>query len=377
MTSYLSPAELNDSLTLRDLSNPASGPHAMQLLLQHVVDSLTAHGGVPARVVRDSPLVAVADNYDRLGFSATDVTRNRRYTRYAGPTVMLRSHTSASIPPLLDALPNGDDHDELLVLPGLVYRRDAIDRTHVGTPHQVDLWRISSGAALAPEHLESMAERLVQAVLPGATWRATGASHPYTTHGMQVDVRLDGDWLELAECGLVPARLFSEAGLDPARWTGLALGMGLDRALMLRKGIPDIRLLRAREPRIASQMLDLAPWRPVSAMPSIRRDLSVVVPLDSDGETLGDQVRRSLGTRADYLESVELLALTPHRDLPDAARTRLRLAVDQANALVRIVLRPLDRTLTDGEANAVRDDVYRALHRGPVMELIGGRPPAG
>src|SRR4029079_203349 len=98
-------------------------------------------------------------------------------------------------------------------------------------------------------------------VLPGARWRRTPATHPYTTGGAQVDVEVEGRWLELAEGGLVPADLLVRCGLDPDRWSGLALGMGLDRALMLRKGIDDIRLLRAIEPRIADQLLDLEPWR--------------------------------------------------------------------------------------------------------------------
>ncbi|MFP3547873.1 hypothetical protein SB748_31325, partial [Rhizobium sp. SIMBA_035] len=92
--------------------------------------------------------------------------------------------------------------------------------------------------------------------------RAVPAIHPYTQQGLQVDVRMDGEWLELAECGLMAPHLFEQAGLDPTNWNGLALGMGLDRALMLRKGIPDIRLLRSTDRRIEEQMKNLEPWRP-------------------------------------------------------------------------------------------------------------------
>jgi phenylalanyl-tRNA synthetase alpha chain len=234
----------------------------------------------------------------------------------------------------------------------------------------VDLWRVSSKITLTPVDLEAMIGQLVEAVLPGAKWRAVPAEHPYTTNGRQVDVLVGGEWLELAECGMMPARLFEEAGLNPACWSGLALGMGLDRALMLRKGIPDIRLLRSTDERIGIQMLDLSPWRPVSLMPRISRDISIVVPADSDDETLGDQVRDALGERSEDLESVELLALTHYDDLPEGARARLQLDSSQANALLRITLRPLSRTLTDQEANGIRNEIYRALHQGSVMELI-------
>lgn len=189
---------------------------------------------------------------------------------------------------------------------------------------------------------------------------------------MQIDVLMDGQWLELAECGLAAPHLFSHAGLDPERWSALALGMGLDRALMLRKAIPDIRLLRSTDVRVARQMLDLSPWMPVSQMPAIRRDLSIVVPAGTDAEMLGDRVRTALGAQSEDPEKVELLTLTPSKDLPKSARERLRIRDGQANALIRLVLRPLARTLTHHEANKIRDDVYLALHEGPVRELIEG-----
>lgn len=370
MTTYLSASELHEMLKLRDLSDPEHGPHAMQELLGHLASALTKSWGVPVKTVRNSPLVSVSDNYDKLGFSPSTVTREQRYSRYVSPTVMLRSHTSASVPSLLRDLPSNSAIDELVVMPGLVYRRDAIDRTHVGAPHQVDLWRISSSPDLRPTDLDSMVAVLVEAVLPNAQWRTVPAVHPYTTNGMQVDVKIDGDWLELAECGMTAPHLFAEAGLDPEQWSGLALGMGLDRALMLRKGIPDIRLLRARDQRIASQMLNLEPWQPVSLLPPIRRDISIVVPESFDDEILGDEVRQALGTRMHDLESVELLDLTRYADLPTAARDRLQIEPGQANALIRIVLRPIERTLTGPEANLIRDDIYKALHQGQVMELI-------
>ena len=80
---------------------------------------------------------------------------------------------------------------------------------------------------------------------------------------------------------------------------------------MLVKGIPDIRLLRSADPRIAGQMRDLAAWQPVSSMPPVTRDLSVAVAADEDEETLGDQVREALGDDAACVEEVRVLAATP------------------------------------------------------------------
>lgn len=369
-TTYLTASDLHRALTLRDLSDPAQGPHAMQVLLGQVVTALTTAWACTTTTVRNPPLVAVRDNYDRLGFDAADVTRDARYTRYISPTTMLRSHTSADIPYTLEgyrACPG--PVDELIVIPGLVYRRDVVDRTHVGEPHQVDLWRLRSTPDTTDADLDQMIARLVEAVLPGARYRTVASAHAYTEGGRQIDVWHDDEWMEIAECGRIHPGVLRGAGLDPSQWSGLALGMGLERALMLRKGIPDIRYLRAAEPRIAAQMQDLNPWRPVSMLPAITRDISVVVGAATDDETIGDTVRSRLHDRVEDIESIEVLSRTGHDELPAQAQQRLGLAPGQVNCLVRLRLRPLERTLTDAEANAIRNDVYLALHKGPVLEL--------
>ncbi len=367
---YVTSEQLCRALNLRDLTDPAQGEHAVQSLLETVVSQLRRHWHCTVREVRNSPVVAVRDNYDRLGYDIGDVTRARRYTRYISPTVMLRSHTSADIPTVLESYADRSSVDELIVVPGLVYRRDAVDRSHVGEPHQVDLWRIRSTPDTSDEDMTAMIKHLVDAVTPGAQWRTTAVTHPYTVGGRQIDVLHDGDWLELAECGRIHPEVLRGSGLDPDRWSGLALGMGLERALMLRKGIPDIRYLRATDPRIASQLTTLDPWRQVSPLPAARRDISVVLAADEDQETLGDRIRIALGDDADVVESVDELGRTAHEDLPETVRVRLGTQRGQVNLLLRIILRPIDRTLTANDANGIRNRIYRALHEGPVMELI-------
>ncbi|MFJ6416074.1 hypothetical protein [Paeniglutamicibacter sp. NPDC091659] len=367
---YLTPDELHASLMVRDLSDPAQGAHAMQDLLQGVVDSLQQSWNCTTRTLRNPPIVSVRDNYDSLQYQGNDVTRARRYTRYLSPTTMLRSHTSAELPQALRYCKGRTGVDELLAVPGLVYRRDVVDRTHVGEPHQVDLWRIRSTPHTTAEELHGMIGTLVDAVLPGAEWKTTPAVHPYTVNGRQIDVLHEGEWLELAECGQIHPEVLRRAGLNPAQWSGLALGMGLDRALMLRKRIPDIRYLRATGERAAGQMLDLSPWRPVSQLPSAQRDISVVIDAGEDEETLGDAVRRALGSDSGVVESVELLSRTSSDQLPEPARQRLGIREGQDNALMRITIRPLERTLTSSHANELRNRIYRAVHQGPHQEII-------
>jgi phenylalanyl-tRNA synthetase alpha chain len=213
---------------------------------------------------------------------------------------------------------------------------------------------------------------IVEAVMPGAEHRESPAEHPYTEHGLEVEVRTSDGWVELLECGLAGGHVLAAGGLDPAEWSGLALGMGLDRALMLRKGIENIRLLRSSDARIASQMLTLEPYRPVSSMPPVRRDLSIAVTAELTAEELGDRVRSALPADAlDAVEEVTVLSETPGGQLPPQAIERIGLVDGQKNVLVRVVLRDPTRTLTAAEANAVRDRVYAAVHEGRAWQWAG------
>jgi phenylalanyl-tRNA synthetase alpha chain len=367
MPAYLAPDQVRRDLAIRDLSDPAQGPHAIQLIIEAAVGELARAWNCEVRWCRGPKIVPVADNYDLLGYASGDVTREARYTRYVDGGSMLRSHSTAMVPPALRALAVESARDMLLVCPGMVYRRDAIDGQHTGTPHQLDLWRISR-YLLGPHDLEEMNARLLAALAPGVAHREETRRHPYTRYGRQVDVQTpDGRWVEVWECGVAEPRVLMAAGLGECG--GLAVGMGLDRLLMLVKGVPDIRLLRAEDPRIARQMLDLEPYVPVSSMPAIRRDLSVAVAGDDDEETLGDRVRDALGRDAACVEEVTVLSSTGYGVLPTPAVERLGALPGQKNLLVRVVLRDLEKTLTSRQANALRDRIYLALHQGTHQEL--------
>jgi len=364
----LSAEELRRALSVRDLTDPAAGPHAMQQLVASVLDALRATWGCEVRLHRQSPVVSIADNYDRLHYPPDGVARDARYTRYVCDTALLRSQTSAMIPGLLRHLSGAPPEDVLLACPGLVYRRDCIDRLHTGEPHQMDLWRIRRGPPLTTRDLRDMIATVVRVLLPGREMKLTGAVHPYTTDGLQVDVREGPEWVEIGECGLALPALLEESGLAPRTTSGLAMGIGLDRILMLRKGLDDIRLLRSANPRIVSQLLDLEPYRPVSSMPEVRRDLSLVLDEAQTPEELGDAVRAALGERTELVESVQVRSETPCAALPPSAVKRMGICPGQKNVLLRVVLRALDRTLTHDECNTLRDDIYAALHRGTAWE---------
>jgi phenylalanyl-tRNA synthetase alpha chain len=377
--SYLSEEQLGRALPLADLTDAAYGPHCMQQLVAAATDVLRGRWACPVLVHRVGRVVAVADNYDALGYPPDGPARDRRYTRYVDAGRLLRSQTSATIPSALRALAPTAPDDVLVCAPGLVYRRDAIDRLHVGEPHQLDLWRVTA-RPLAPLDLDAMIAAVVEALLPGAQWRALPASHPYTQDGREVEVLAGGEWVELLECGLAHPRVLAAGGFRGH--SGLAMGIGLDRAVMLRKGIGDIRLLRSTDPRVASQMLDLGPYREVSVQPAARRDMSIACAPGLTGEDLGDRVRGALTPEeAEWVPEVAVASRTPSAQLPAAARERIGIADGQENLLLRVVLRHPTRSLAKAETNALRDRIYAALHEGSEHEWArgaeGGRPARG
>lgn len=205
-----------------------------------------------------------------------------------------------------------------------------------------DLWRIST-RQLGDLDMDLMIEILTNTLAPEVLYRCEAREHPYTLNGRQVDVWADGEWVEVWECGLAHPDALNSAGLEG--YSGLALGMGLDRLLMLKKHIPDIRLLRSGDPRGASQMIDSTQYRPVPNLPSIRRDLSVAVDEHDSAEDIGDRVRDELGDYADVVEQVTVVSVMAHSELPRAAIERLGMTEGQKNLLVSIIIRSLERTL--------------------------------
>ena len=152
------------ALEVRDLTDAALGIHAMQLLVQNAIEALRNLWHCPVIVYRAPPVVSVGENYD-LRYPPDGASRDARHTRYVSDQLLLRSQTSAMIPPALRMIARAEYDDVLIACPGLTYRRDAMNRVHVGEPHQLDLWRVKRGP-LVREDLVTMIETVAATMLP-------------------------------------------------------------------------------------------------------------------------------------------------------------------------------------------------------------------
>lgn len=348
------------------MSDAAQGHHAVNIALDKIVKALEAYSGLTADIIRTSPIVPIADNYDRLFYEPDAIARSSRYSHYVDDQRILRTHTTAAIPDVLSRTRS----DRFIVCPGLVYRRDVVDRTHIGEPHQADFWIIRSGRLRRSDLLE-MISTVIVALLPGAEYRCNETFHPYTVNGLEVEVRVAERWVELLECGEAHPWLLNDSGLPSQEWSGLAMGIGLDRLVMLLKGLDDIRLLRATDPRISSQMQDVFPFRSVSNQPATHRDMSLCV-TDPDPELLGDRIRDCLGEKADWVEDIQVRQQTDYENTPAAARERLGMSETQVNLLVRVTLRSLDGPIAREEGNRIYDLLYSRLHEGSAGYIRAG-----
>src|SRR5574341_2129195 len=102
------------ALALRDLTDPRRGPHALQRLVADAVDALQRRWRCEVRLHRAHPVVSVADNYDRLHYPPDAAAREARHTRYVDEGHVLRTQTSALVPPALRELARRPPDDVLL-----------------------------------------------------------------------------------------------------------------------------------------------------------------------------------------------------------------------------------------------------------------------
>ncbi len=366
----VSPGETIDKLlSVEDLTLPTPLGQERNIIgkiFDNVIKKLEEHNFPNITVVRGDPIVEARDNFDRLLFSPGNPGRSATYTRYPDPDHVLRTHTSALIPSTYKKLAQPIDH-LTFVLPGLVYRRDVIDPRHLDVFHQIDVWTLRDNkkyGKVTREDLLELAKTVFEAACPDAKMVVYEAKHPYTLEGIEVYAGVDGKEIEVFEAGLVHPEVLHGAGIDPEEYSGLALGMGLERLIMARKNLPDIRLIRSTDPRVVKQMTNMETFKPVSDQPAISRDMSYCVSKNDTEEDICEVIREVFGDKSDLLEEVQVLERTPYDKLHPVAIERLGAGPDQDNVLVRIILRHPDKTLTKEEAAQLYTMAYPKLHQG-------------
>lgn len=363
---YLCTRSVKEALELCDLTEQDSPTHAIGLLLNEVLEGLVLRGWPVGRILRGPRIVSAQENYGLLGYDPAEVTLGSEHTRWVDEHSLLRTQTTSQIPVALQRIAQNRKEGEIILLaaPGITFRRDSRDRWHCAEPHQMDIWVLGDPEHSTRAHLLKLVGDILACAVPDMSWIYSDSPHHYTEGGIEVNLLSNEQPVEVLECGCIARSLLQRLSIDPARHGGLALGMGLDRLTMLRKGIPDIRLLRDLDERVQAQMHDLLPWRAVSRLPSITRDISLAVSPGLSEEVLTEKMLLAAGDCSAWIEEMQVKGRWAERDLPAKAIERLGLLPGQENVLLRVVLRDCSRSITTREANALYERIQSALHEG-------------
>ncbi|MHC8410397.1 PheS-related mystery ligase SrmL [Pseudomonas sp. Hz4] len=363
---FLTDTSVHQALLLVDLTEASAPDHAVRLLLNEVLQELAEKGWPQAQLQTGPRIVSAEQNYGLLGYDPAEVTLGSEHTRWVDECSLLRTQTTSQIPAALQRAAHVRQPGEtiLLAAPGITFRRDSRDRWHCAEPHQMDIWVLGDPELSTHDHLLRLVSDILKSAVPDKRWVYSDSPHHYTQGGIEVNVLNDGAGVEVLECGRIAPSLLERLKIDPQRHGGLALGMGLDRLTMLRKGIPDIRLLRDQNVRVQAQMHDLNPWSAVSRLPSIARDISLAVTPGLSEEVLTERMLQAAGDNSDWIEEMQVKGRWGFSDLPVQAIERLGLLPGQENVLLRVVLRDCSRSITTHEANALYANIQSALHEG-------------
>ena len=138
-------------------------------------------------------------------------------------------------------------------MPGKVFRNEATDATHEAQFYQVEGLYVDKKVSLAQLKwtLLYFFRKFFNDEKVEVRFRPS--FFPFTEPSMEVDMKRNGKWLEMGGAGLVHPHVFESVGLSPKKYRGFAFGCGIDRLLMLRHGVQDVRMFCNGDLRVVSQ----------------------------------------------------------------------------------------------------------------------------
>ncbi len=249
-------------VTLPAVRRPPGARHPLSALMERICDIFTAMGW---EVAEGPELEAEWFNFDALNFLPDHPARQMQDTFFVDPPesgLVLRTHTSpVQARTLVDREP-----PVYVICPGKTFRTDELDATHTPVFHQVEGLAVDKGLTMA--NLKGVLDHFAQAVIgAGITTRLRPSFFPFTEPSAEMDLRcfvcqgLEAQcrtcngtgWIEWGGCGMVNPNVLRACGVDPEVYTGFAFGMGIERTLMFRNGVADMREMVEGDVRFSAQ----------------------------------------------------------------------------------------------------------------------------
>jgi phenylalanyl-tRNA synthetase alpha chain len=203
-------------------------------------------------------------NFEVLNFSPEHPARDMQDTFYINPHVLLRTHTSNIQARVMET----NKPPIRIIAPGKVYRNETITaRSHVFF-HQVEAVYIDKNVTFA-DLMATLDEFLRKLFNQEIATRFRPSYFPFVEPGMEVDVACvlckgkgcnickHTGWLEIAGAGMIHPEVLRSGGIDPEEYTGFAWGLGLERLVIMLRGIQDIRSFTENDLRFLEQFTAL------------------------------------------------------------------------------------------------------------------------
>ena len=192
-------------------------------------------------------------NFVALNIPESHPARDPLDNFYLYPGAMLRSQTSTVQIRVME----NTEPPVRIIAPGRVYRPDTVDATHSFMFHQVEGLYVDQGVTMSD--LKTTLDQFCKAYFGGEVeTRFRPSFFSFTEPSAEIDVLFhypDGStrWIELGGCGMVDPNVLKAVNYDPEKYTGFAFGLGIERMVMRRHNIPDIRFLYESDVRFLHQ----------------------------------------------------------------------------------------------------------------------------
>ncbi|MDK1018365.1 MAG: phenylalanine--tRNA ligase subunit alpha [Actinomycetota bacterium] len=214
--------------------------HLIQQTMDEIVDIFVALGYT---MVQGPEAETEFYNFTALNIPSTHPSRLESDTLYLeyGDTadeILLRTHTS----PMQARHMESHDPPVYIVVPGKVFRADAIDATHLPVFHQIEGLAVDDNITFA-DLKGTLGQFARQFFGPDTRVKFIPHYFPFTEPSAEMHAYTQGEWIELLGCGMVNPAVFEQVGYDAETLTGFAFGMGVERMAMVRHGITDLRTL--------------------------------------------------------------------------------------------------------------------------------------
>lgn len=244
-------------ISLPGKKNVIGKRHPLDLTLERMKEIFISMGFS----IEDGPEVELDHyNFEALNIPKDHPARSEQDTFYINDNIVLRTQTS----PIQIRTMENQEPPIKMISPGKVYRSDAVDATHSPIFYQMEGLVIDKGVTFAD--LKGTLELFAKKMFGDNVVTKFRPHHfPFTEPSAEMDatcfvcegkgcrVCKGSGWIEILGCGMVHPNVLRNCGIDPEVYSGFAFGFGVDRMVMLKYGIDDIRGLYESDMRFLNQ----------------------------------------------------------------------------------------------------------------------------